>query len=83
MIVNEDKTEIMWIGRKPTEWNKFITTSRVIKTLRNSEPFELAMLLSMTQYEEPRHPRLANVFDNFTKKTDINLFKSPKTGKMF
>jgi len=53
----------------PTERNKFITTSRVTKTLRNNEPSNLADLLKTTLYEEPRFPGLAKFFDNSTKKT--------------
>jgi hypothetical protein len=48
----------------PSEWVRFVTASRVIKTIRDEEPKPLFDLLKSNYFEENRRPGLGFFFDN-------------------
>ena len=47
----------------PEQWTKFITSSRVIKILRDDQPLELVNLLKSVYFEEKRRPGCGQFFD--------------------
>ena len=47
----------------PEQWTKFITTSRVIKVLRDKEPKYLHVELIKNYFEEKRYPGVGMFFD--------------------
>ena len=48
----------------PIEWARFVTASRVIKTIRDEEPKSLFELLHSTYFEESRKPFIGMFFDD-------------------
>ena len=48
----------------PEEWSKFITSSRVIKTLRDTQPTILYQKLMNTYFEERRKPGVGFFYDS-------------------
>lgn len=52
----------------PDEWSKFITSSRVIKTLRDAQPTILYQKLLSTYFEERRKPKVGFFFDSSKSK---------------
>jgi len=47
----------------PSEWSRFATATRVVKTLRDKQPKVLADLLDKTLFEEPRKPGVGKFYD--------------------
>ena len=47
----------------PDQWNKFITSSKVIKIIREQTPVELATKLQSTYFEEKRQPGVGYFYD--------------------
>jgi exonuclease III len=52
----------------PEQWTKFITATRVIKTVRLKEPKWLAAKLMKVYFEEPRKPGVGLFFDGSKRK---------------
>jgi len=48
----------------PEQWTKFMTASRVIKTIREQQPIYLFEKLTMTYFEKPRYPGIGQFFDH-------------------
>jgi len=53
---------------QPGEWNSFITSSKVVKIIRDRQPKPLADLLETTLYTVPRKPQLGRFFDGSRSK---------------
>jgi len=47
----------------PEQWAKFVTASRVIKTIRDQQPAYIFEKLTMNYFEEPRYPGNGCFFD--------------------
>ncbi len=52
----------------PEQWAKFITATRVIKTVRQQQPKWLATKLMKVYYEEPRKPGIGLFYDGSKRK---------------
>jgi len=53
----------------PSEWSKFATATRVVKTLRDKQPKVLAELLDKTLFEEPPKPGMDKFYDGSRTKS--------------
>ncbi len=60
------RTELTELSKRatPEQWAKFITSSPVIKIIRDKEPRFLYEKLTKAYYEERRHPRIGLFFDS-------------------
>ncbi len=61
--IKRDELTILCKRATPDEWTNFITTSRVIKILRDEEPKHLCAKLTSTYFDERRKPGLGFFFD--------------------
>jgi len=60
----------------PSEWSKFATATRVVKTLRDKQPKVLAELLDMTLFEEPHKPGIGKFYDGSRTKWGRQLLQN-------
>ena len=62
--INREKLDILCQRATPKQWSKYMSSSIVIKCLRNNEPAFLTNCLRSTLYTERRHPHQGKFYDN-------------------
>jgi len=63
MALSRSKSTQLCERATPEQWAKFVTASRVIKTIRDQQPAYIFEKLTMNYFEEPRYPGNGCFFD--------------------
>ena len=64
MKIKRDELTATCKRTTPDQWNRFITSSKVIRIIRDKTPSELSEKLSGTYFEEKRQPGVGFFYDN-------------------